>query len=152
MLLVCFCMGDERYALDAAKVQQVVPVLRLKKIPTTPTWVAGLMRYHGQAVPVIDLCALHLDRKSRAWLSTRIIVVRFTAHDATEHLLGLLCEKVTGTLRRHADDFMPAGVDAPGLGGVVSDQEGLLQWVKVDQLLPAQVQHMLFQPDHGTAL
>lgn len=141
-------MGSERFALDASKVQEVIPVVSMKKIPTAPEWVAGVMRYRGHVVPVIDLCSLNLGKISERLLSTRIILMRFTAHDKTEHLLGLLAEKVTETLRREVEDFNPTGVqtpDAPHLGGITHDQKGMLQWLDTDQLLPEKVQKLLFQ-------
>ncbi len=152
MLLLCFSMGDERFALEASNVQELVPIVHMKKIPTAPEWVAGVMCYHGQTVPVIDLCALHLARDSVRQMSTRIILVHFTAHDKAKHLLGLLAERVTETLRRRAEDFASTGVqtpDAPHLGGITSDQNGMLQWVDVDKLLPKKVQNLLFQNKRG---
>jgi len=148
MLLLCFSMGDERFALEASSVRKLIPMVRMKKIPAAPEWVAGMMCYHGQTVPVIDLCALHLARASERRLSTRIILLRFIAHDKAEHLLGLLAEQVTETLRRQAEDFTSTGVQTPGaphLGGIASDQNGMLQWVDIDKLLPEKVQKLLFR-------
>jgi chemotaxis-related protein WspB len=147
MLLLCFSLGDERFALEASKVQEIIPLVRMRKIPKAPEWMAGLMRYHGKAVPVVDLCSLNLARSAVRRLSTRIILVCFTGQDKAEHLLGLLAEKVTETLHRQAEDFTPTGVQtpqAPHLGGVTSDQEGMLQWVEIDRLLPEEVQKLLF--------
>jgi chemotaxis-related protein WspB len=143
-------MGDERFALDASKVQEVLPVVSMKKIPKAPDWVSGVMRYRGNIVPVIDLCTLNLERSSDRLLSTRIILLHYTAHDKTERLLGLLAEKVTETLRCQAEDFNSTGIktpDAPHLGGVTSDQKGMLQWLAIDQLLPDKVQKLLFQDE-----
>jgi len=148
MLLLCFSLGDDRFAMDASVVQEVVPQVKLKNIPKAPAWVAGIMRYHGKVVPVIDLCALHLSRKATAYLSTRIILVHYTGCDKTEHLLGLLAEQVTETIHRQRQDFQPAGVDTPDvphLGGIAHDQAGMLQWIDIDRLLPEPVQQLLFQ-------
>jgi len=148
MLLLCFSLGDERFALAATKVREIIPLVRMKKIPKAPEWVAGVMRYHGEIVPIIDLCMLNIKRSAGMRLSTRIILVRFTAHDKAEHLIGLVAEQVTETLQRQAEDFTSTGVhtpDAPHLGGVASDQEGMVQQIEIDKLLPEKVQNMLFQ-------
>jgi chemotaxis-related protein WspB len=153
MLLLCFSLGDERFALEASKVQEIIPLVRMKTIPKAPEWMAGVMCYHGQTAPVIDLCAMNIERSAEKRLSTRIILVRFTVHDKAEHLLGLMAERVTETLHRQAEDFTPTGVhtpDAPYLGGVSSDREGMLQWVEIDKLLPDKVQDLLFQETSGT--
>jgi chemotaxis-related protein WspB len=152
MLLLCFSMGDERFALDGSKVQEIIPMVRMKKIPKAPDWVPGVMRYRGHIVPVIDLCSLNLERSSERLLSTRIILVRFTTHNKDERLLGLMAEKVTETLKCQREDFSSTGVqtpDAPHLGGVTSNQTGMLQWIEIDQLLPNKVQQLLFQNNQG---
>ncbi|MFQ5344867.1 MAG: chemotaxis protein CheW [Mariprofundus sp.] len=152
MLLLCFSLGDERFAMDASMVQEVVPRVQLKKLPETPAWVAGVICYHGQAVPVIDLCALHIHRNASDYLSTRMILVHFIASDQTEHLLGLLAEKVIETGRFEQKDIQPTGVETPNaldLGGIIHDRKGMLQWVDVDKLLPEPVQDLLFQHQQG---
>ena len=154
MLLLCFSLGDERFAMDASMVQEIVPRVRLKKLPETPPWVAGVICYHGQAVPVIDLCALHINRKASAYLSTRMILVHFTASDQTEHLLGLLAERVIETCRFDRKDIQPSGVETPDaldLGGIIHDPKGMLQWVDIDKLLPEPVQGLIFQHQQDEA-
>lgn len=154
MLLLCFSLGDERFAVDAAKVQRILPLVRMKQIPKAPAWMAGLMRYHDRTVPVVDLCALNLARKAERRLSTRIILVHFTDREQQSHPLGLLAEQVDETVRRQATDFTATGVDSPEtpyLGGVAGDGEGMLQWVEIDRLLPDDVQQLLFQSGQEAA-
>jgi len=141
-------MGGERFALDATTVVEVIPLVRLRRLPATPDWVSGIIKYHGRAIPVIDLCTLHLGRKVERLLSSRIIIIQFSGKDNSEHLLGLLAEQVTETVEREAAEFNTTGVqtsDAPHLGGVISNHKSSLQWVDVNQLLPEHVQHLLFQ-------
>jgi len=150
MLMLCFSLGDERFALEASKVQEITPLVRMKKIPKSPEWVAGIMRYHGRTLPVIDLCMLNLARSSERRLSTRIILVHFTSHDQSERLLGLVAEQVTETIQRQMEDFTSTGLstpDAPHLGGTTSDSDGMLQWIDIDRLLPEHVQSLLFQDE-----
>jgi chemotaxis-related protein WspB len=147
MLFVLFRLGKERYALNAAQVAEVLPLVSIKHMPQAPPGVAGAFNYHGAPVPVIDLSELALGQPARTRLSTRIIVVQFPdAHGATR-LLGLIAEHATETMRRDATDFVPAGItnDAvPYLGPVVSDARGLVQRIEVNQLLPASVRDVLF--------
>ncbi|MDX8381048.1 MAG: chemotaxis protein CheW [Ghiorsea sp.] len=154
MLLLCFSMGGERYALDATAVVEVIPLVRLKRLPTTPDWVSGIIKYHGHVIPVIDLCALNLGRKVERLLSTRIIIIQFIAKDGSEHLLGLLAEQVTETVNKDADEFETTGVqtpDAPHLGGVTTNHNSTLQWVDINQILPPHVQDLLFQAQQAKA-
>ena len=147
-MLLCFSLGDERFAMDARIVREVTPVVQLKKIPNAAAWVAGVMRYHGQLVPVIDLCMLNRQRPAARHMSTRIMVIDFTASDGDKRLLGLLAEKVTEILQRQPEEFSDAGIqtpDSPWLGGIASDSQGMIQLMTVDRLLPDEVQAMLFK-------
>ena len=148
MLFLCFQLGDDRYALDCNQVVEVVPLLGLKRIPQAPRAVAGVFNYRGAPVPVVDLSELALGRPAHRHMSTRIVVVRYPDSEGTEHLLGLIAEKATETVRRDAADFRDSGVvneDAPYLGPVAADSKGLLQWIEVKKLLPPAVRDVLFK-------
>ena len=148
MLFLYFQLGEDRYALDCSQVIEVVPLLGIKQIPQAPAAVAGAFNYRGKPVPVIDLSQLALGRPARRHMSTRIVVVIYPDADGTQHLLGLIAEKATKTVRRDPTDFTDPGVnndDAPYLGLVASDPEGLLQWIEVKKLLPASVRDVLFR-------
>ena len=64
------------------------------------------------------------------------------------HLLGLLAERTTETIRREESDFADAGVavdGAPYLGLVTRDARGLIQRVEVNRLLSDSVRDVLFR-------
>lgn len=148
MLFLYFQLGNDRYALDCSQVIEVVPLLGIKRIPQAPAAVAGAFNYRGKPVPVIDLSVLALGRPARHHMSTRIVIVIYPGADSAQHLLGLIAEKATQTLRRDPADFTESGVvndDAPYLGPVATDPNGLLQWIDVKKLLPASVRDVLFK-------
>ena len=130
MLFLVFQLGRDRYALDATRVAEVLPLVGIKTIPHAPAGVAGVVNYRGAPVPVIDLSLLTLGRPAQTCLSTRIVVVHQAGQGGEERVLGLIAEKATETVRRDAGDFVPSGVanrDAPYLGPVASDERGLMQ-------------------------
>jgi chemotaxis-related protein WspB len=147
-LFLVFRIGSERYALQATEVAEVLPRLPLKPIAHAPHWVAGVFAYRGAVVPVIDLCALTFGTPAQARTSTRLVLVHYRADDgAAPKLLGLILEQATDTLRCNPADFQPYGLDnrqAPYLGPVREDAQGLLQWVRVADLLDEQVRALLF--------
>lgn len=148
MLFLYFQLGNDRYALDCSQVIEVVPLLGIKRIPQAPAAVAGAFNYRSKPVPVIDLSVLALGRPARHHMSTRIVIVIYPGADSAQHLLGLIAEKATQTLRRDPADFTESGVvndDAPYLGPVATDANGLLQWIDVKKLLPASVRDVLFK-------
>ncbi|QYM80440.1 chemotaxis protein CheW [Horticoccus luteus] len=147
MLFLLFQLGNDRYALAARDVVEVLPLLTLKAVPGAPRGVAGLMDYRGTAVPVIDLSALVIGRPAAQRISTRLLLARYTPRSGEERLLALMAERATEMLRRDPADFQPAGVqgeDARYLGPVLSDSNGLIQRVDVNALLSDEVQTALY--------
>ena len=107
MLFLIFRLDDDRYALAASEVAEVLPMVRLKRFPKAPPAVAGALDYHGAPVPVVDLCALMLGRAARPWASTRILVVTLPDAAGAPRLLGLLAERATETVRLDPEAFTP---------------------------------------------
>ena len=139
MLLLVFCLGDDRYAIETGRVVEVIPQVTLRKLPHAPDCVAGLFNYRGGVVPVIDLCALTQGQPCRPSLSTRIVLVRYTRPgDAVERVLGLMAERVTETLKASEGDLVSSGVSverAPYLGKILMDADGMVQILAVERLL-----------------
>ncbi len=148
MLFLLFHLGADRYALDAGRIAEVLPLVLLKEIPGAPVGIAGALTYRGAPVPVLDVSRMILGRPARRVLGTRLVLARYGGRDGREHLLGLIVERVTRTIRREPGDFVPSGVtDAavPCLGPVASDAQGLIQRVEIDALLSADARDALFQ-------
>ncbi|KTC44380.1 MAG: chemotaxis protein CheW [Pseudomonas sp.] len=148
VLFLVFRIGGERYALRAVDVVEVLPRLQLKPIAQAPAWVAGVFAYRGVVVPVVDLCQLTFGHPAQLRTSTRLVLVHYRS-DAQQpaRVLGLLLEQANDTLRCDPARFQPYGLDnplAPYLGPVLEDAEGLLQWVRVDDLLGPPVRELLF--------
>ncbi|WP_095189413.1 chemotaxis protein CheW [Pseudomonas sp. Irchel 3E19] len=147
-LFLLFRIGSERYALRATEVAEVLPRLPLKPIARAPQWVAGVFAYRGAVVPVIDLSALTFGQPAEARTSTRLVLVHYRPDQAQPaQWLGLILEQATDTLRCDPEDFQPYGLDnreAPYLGPVREDAQGLVQWVRVNDLLDDSVRGLLF--------
>jgi chemotaxis-related protein WspB len=149
MLFLLLELGQDRYALDARQVAEVLPLVDITRLPQAPPSVAGILNYRGAPVPVIDVSQLTLGRPAERRLSTRIVLVHYPDADGHTRLLGLIAERATNTVRREAADFVASGVSndkAPYLGPVATDARGLMQWLDAGTLLPASVRDMLFRP------
>lgn len=144
-LFLVFYIGDERFALPATEVVEVLPRLPLKPVAHSPVWVAGVFSHRGQMVPVIDISAMTFGQTSVARTSTRLVLVKYRGH-----VLGLMLEQASDTVRCDPAEFQPYGVDnhdAPYLGPVRKDHLGLLQWLSVEDLLSPAESALLFT--HG---
>ncbi|PVZ35181.1 chemotaxis protein CheW [Pseudomonas sp. CC120222-01a] len=142
-LYLQFRLNQQRFALDVREVIEVLPRRPLKPIAQAPAWVAGILAHRGVLVPVVDLSALSFAQPAAERTSTRLVLVRYRR----EQVLGLILEQATETLRCMPDEFQPYGLDngeAPYLGPVRQDAQGLLQRIEVDDLLPDSVRELLF--------
>ncbi|HXT71156.1 MAG TPA: chemotaxis protein CheW [Vicinamibacterales bacterium] len=138
MLLLLFELDGGRYAVDATRVMEVLPLVNIRPLPNAPPGVAGLIDLRGTPVPIVDLASLTLGRPTRSRLSTRIVVVRDENDRA--RLTGLLVERATDMRRCDAADFTAAPVRherAPYLGAVSAGAAGLIQLIDVSRLLAA---------------
>ena len=150
MLFLMFRLGKDRYAIEATQVVEVLPILAAKRLPHAPPAVRGVFDFRGTPVPLIDMTQLALGHDVRENLSTRIVLVHHPDGRGGERLIGLLAEHVTETLRKDAGQFRDSGVELPEtrwLGPVASHEGGLVQWLKVDQLLTPELCELLFPVD-----
>ena len=146
MLCLLFQLGDERYAVNAADVREVLPTLAVRPIPHAPEGIAGIVDYRGTSLPVVDLAQLVLSRAAATRLSTRLIVVG-VGNGEQARLLGLVAERVTEVVHTSPADFQPSGVttaQAPYLEDVIRVGGTMVQRINIDRLLPAAVYDALF--------
>ncbi len=143
VLYLQFRIQQQRFALSVHEVIEVLPRQPLKPIAQAPGWVAGILAHRGLLVPVVDLAALSFGQPAAQRTSTRLVLVHYRGGLQ----LGLILEQATETLRCHPDEFQPYGVDsgeAPYLGPVRQDEQGLLQRIEVNDLLPDAVHRLLY--------
>lgn len=149
MLFLVFHIGENRYALEANRVVEVIPFLEVKPLSHAPPGITGIFNYRGRPVPAVDLSQLASGSAAAERLSTRILVVNCPDATGNLHLLGLVAERATEILRRDADEFAAPGVrisTAPFLGPVMMDSNGPIQLIYEDRLLPAPVHDFIFNP------
>mgnify|MGYP003649023872 FL=1 len=76
-----------------------------------------------------------------------MVLVAYPDGENNRRLLGLVLERATGMMRRSASDFrdVAAPKPAPYLGPMVTDEAGLVQWIRPSRLLPPEVRDLLFR-------
>lgn len=138
MLLLVFRIAGQAYAVEAARVVEVVPRVELRTVPHAPEPLAGLFRYRGRMVPVIDLGILLGNGPSPAVLSTRIILAGESLPAEGKTWVGLIAEQVS-QVQQVDDDRIVAPPSAlgqnPYLGSIVSSSDGLIPLVAIGRVL-----------------
>jgi len=138
MLLLVFRVAGQTYAVAAAQVVEVVPRVELRTLPHGPAALAGLARYRGQTVPVIDLGVLLGTGPCPPRLSTRIILIDEHLPARGKARIGLICEHVSD-VQQVSDDRVVTEHSllgrTPYLGPIVSTDTGLIPLLDINQLL-----------------
>lgn len=148
MLFMQFTIYKDRYLLEAKDIIEIVPFANLKRIPKAPPYVAGLLNYRGDTVPVIDICYLMSDKPCELKLSSRIALVNHKNDTGKSICIGLLIERMTETARFNENEFSDSGVnlnDNPCLGKVIIDDDRITQLVDIRKIIPEDACEILFK-------
>ncbi|MGA1846868.1 chemotaxis protein CheW [Deferribacter abyssi] len=92
--LVGFKLGDEEYAIDILKVQEIIRMVEITSVPRVDHFVLGVMNLRGKVIPVVDLRLRFNLEKSDFDKNTRIIVVTFEKES-----IGFVVDEVTEVMR-----------------------------------------------------
>lgn len=152
MLFVQFKINEDRYVVEAKDIVEIVPFANLKHIPKAPPYVAGLLNYRGETVPVIDICYLMTEKLCELKLSSRIALVNYKDDEGKPVCVGLLMEHLTETVRFDEKDFSEPGVAMKNnayLGKVIVKDGCIIQRVDIRELIPEEARAVLFHPERS---
>lgn len=147
MLTLLFQLGSAHYAIPAREVAEVTPLASLDSISAAPDYVAGLLNYRGQHVPVIDLHKLLNGEKCEDSFTTRLLLVHLKLACGETRMLGLIAERITETRQMEDEAFCSTGLkldEAPYLGKAVKSDYGLIQKINIENLIPDAVRDLLY--------
>lgn len=116
--LVGFFLGKEEYAIEIARVQEVIRVGSWTWVPNAPEHVKGVINLRGRIIPVVDLKVRLGMGDIRVAKDTRIIVV-----EAGGRALGLLVDGVSQVFK------MPASVVEQAPDEVSGAEKGYINGV-----------------------
>jgi len=102
-----FRLGEEVFALDIAKVREVLDFTTVTKVPRTPDFMRGVINLRGSVVPVVDLRLKFGMTVSETTVNTCIIISEVTVDNDTT-VLGALADSVQEVL-----DLEPGSIAPP---------------------------------------
>ena len=101
--LVSFRLGGEEFGLDILRVQEIIRVRPLTRVPNSPDFIAGVMNLRGKIIPVVALRRRFGLEQVPADRQTRIVVV-----EVKGAVLGFIVDAVSEVLR-----IPPATIEPP---------------------------------------
>lgn len=102
-----FMLADEVFALDVAKVREILELTAINKVPQTPEFMRGVINLRGGVVPVIDLRLNFGMTRTEQTVNTCIIVVEVIL-DNELIVLGVLADSVQEVVDMEPEDIEPA--------------------------------------------
>jgi len=88
-----FTLADEVFAVDVARVREILEMPSITKVPQVPDFMRGVINLRGCVVPVIDLRLKFGMRETAQTVNTCIIVVEVLM-DGENIVLGALADSV----------------------------------------------------------
>lgn len=92
--LVGFKLGDEEYAIDVLKIQEIIRLMEITSVPRMEPYILGVINLRGKVIPVVDLRVRFDLERSDFDKKTRIVVVKFEKED-----IGFVVDEVTEVIR-----------------------------------------------------
>jgi purine-binding chemotaxis protein CheW len=141
--VVVFDVFNESYAVNIARVHEIIRLQQITIIPGAPACVEGVINLRGKVIPVLDLRKRFNLRATDHTRASRIVVVEISGQT-----LGLIVDGVSEVLRVPPDRIEPpsplvAGIDSRYLRGIAKLDDRLIVLLDLDQVLSPVEQQQL---------
>ena len=133
-----FSLGDEEYAIDILKVQEIRGYENVTRIANAPDFIKGVTNLRGVIVPIVDLrIKFHLDNVEYGGQTVVIVV------NVADRIVGIVVDGVSDVMTLTPDQLKPApefGVTLSSdfLSGLGSLDDRMLVLVDIDKLLTSE--------------
>jgi purine-binding chemotaxis protein CheW len=123
--LVSFRLGNEEYGVEITKVQEIILLGDITRVPQTPAFIRGLINLRSTVIPVVDLRLRFNMPEQVPTEETRIMIVNVSGKT-----IGLIVDAVNEVLRIAQENIAPPPPTVAGMG-----KEYLTGLAKLDKRL-----------------
>ena len=132
--IVSFKVGTEEFGLDILRVQEIIRLQDLTRVPNSPDFVDGVINLRGKVIPIIALRKRFGLEEQAHDKETRIVVL-----EVQNMVLGFIVDSVSEVLRISADTVVPpprlGKIEKEFVSGVVKLEDRLLILLDVDRIM-----------------
>jgi len=132
---VRFKVGKESFGVDIGRVQEIVTVPEITKVPDTPEYLEGIINLRGKIISVMDLRKRLNLNNSNNNRKNRILVTEMGGRT-----MGLIVDEVSEVLRLNPDSIEPPPeiintAGAQYITGVGKMQDGIVLLLDLEKVL-----------------
>lgn len=131
MQIVVFRLGDEQFAVETSKVQNINDIMEITKVPKAPDYIKGLINLRGTIISLLDINKL-LDITSSNNTQSNIIILQMQ-----EELVGITVDEVDEVI--DIEDSMIEKVDTTKktscIRGVINLTNRIVTLIDIDKLI-----------------
>jgi purine-binding chemotaxis protein CheW len=136
-----FNLGKEVYGIEILKVQEIIGMMSVTRVPKTPGFVRGVVNLRGKVIPVIDL-RLKFSLDGREDTDRTCIIVVQVSLNGTPVIMGLIVDEVSEVLNVLAEQIeaspsFGAKVDTDFILGMGKVGQKVVMLLDVDKVLSA---------------
>ena len=133
--VVSFRLANEEYGIEITKVQEIILVGEITRVPQTSPYIKGLINLRSTVIPIVDLRLRFGMPEEAATDETRIMVMNVGGKTT-----GIIVDAVSEVLRISTEQLAPPPPTVSGLGrdyltGLAKLEKRLLILLDVDRLL-----------------
>ncbi len=133
--LVTFTLGNEEYAVDILKVQEINRMTEVAKVPNSPSYVEGVINLRGRVIPVVNLRSRFGLGEKEMDERSRIMIM-----DIQGLTIGVVVDAVSEVLRIPSNTVEPAPHMASDIGtefirGIAKLDDRLIILIDMDQII-----------------
>ena len=120
-----FQLGEEAYGLEILRVQEIIGMMSVTRVPGTPEFVRGVINLRGKVIPVVDL-RLKFGLEKQPDTEKTCIIVAQVVRAEQDVTMGIIVDEVLEVLDIAGDQIEPP----PSFGSAV-DTDFILGMGKV---------------------
>lgn len=123
--VVSFRLANEEYGIEITKVQEIILVGEITRVPQTAAHIKGLINLRSTVIPIIDLRLRFGMKEQQPTEETRIMVMNISGKT-----IGIVVDAVSEVLRITQEQIAPPPATASGVG-----REHIIGLAKLNQRL-----------------
>jgi purine-binding chemotaxis protein CheW len=129
--VVVFNIGDEQFAVETSKVQSINDLMKITKVPNSPSYIKGLINLRGNIISILDINLL-LGMNLSDDNNDNIIILKLE-----DELVGITVDNVDEVMEFNEAELekLHNDIDRSYIKGVINLKDRIITLIDFEKLL-----------------